>query len=131
MLILCECTYYRIVQDCTHMAKMADATSAFQERSRTTTAVKRRASLNKQSSNPASGGSQYFSPGNRRFSGTEGRWSSPSKKFGVAKEKFSKAFRRLSEQLAGSKDFLEDTKSAKQQNVSQLKLKVKGIRICW
>ena len=110
------------------MAKMADATSAFRERSRTMTAVKRRASLNKQSSIPASGGSQYFSPGNRRFSGTEGRWSSPLKKFGLAKEKISKAFRRLSEQLAESKDFLEDTKSDKQQNVSQLKLKVEGIK---
>lgn len=110
------------------MAKMADATSAFRERSRSTTAVKRRASLNKQSSTPASGGSQYFSPGDRRFSGAEGRWSSPLKKFGLAKEKISKAFRRLSEQLAESEGFLKDIKSAKQQNVAQLGLKVEGIK---
>ena len=46
----------------------------------------------------------------------------------LAKERISKAFRRLSEQLAGSEDFLEDTKSAKQQNVAQLKPKVEGIK---
>ena len=110
------------------MAKMADATSAFQDRSRTTTAVKRRASLNKQSSVPASGGSQYFSPGDRRLSGTEGRWISPLKKFGLAKEKISKAFRRLSEQLTESEGFLKNIKSAKQQNVAQLGVKVQGIK---
>ena len=111
-----------------HMAKMADATSAFRDRSRTTTAAKRRTALSKQSSIPSSGGSQYYSPGDRRFSGAEGGWNSPLKKFGLAKEKIAKAFRRLSEQLTGSEGLLEDIKSAKQQNVAQLGLKVEGIK---
>ena len=119
--------YFYFARD-DRMAKMADATSAFRDRSRTTSAVNRRASLNKQSSVPDSGGSQYFSPGDRRFSGTEGRWSSPLKQFGLAKEKISKAFGRLSEQLTKSEAFLKEIKSAKQQNVAQLGLKVKGIK---
>ena len=75
-------------------------------------------------------GGQEISLGDRRLSGTEGRWISPLKKFkfGVAKEKISKAFRRLSEQLIESEGFLKDIKSAKQQNVAQLGVKVQGIK---
>ncbi len=109
------------------MAKMADATSAFQDRSRTTTAVKRRASLNKQFP-PLALASTF-----RRETGAfpelhEGRWISPLKKFGLAKEKISKAFRRLSDQLTESEGFLKDIKSAKQQNVGHLGVKVQGIK---
>ena len=46
------------------------------------------------------------------------------KKFGLAKEKISKAFRRLSDQLTESEGFLKDIKSAKQQNVARLGVKV-------
>ena len=110
-----------------------EVTAAYQDRSHTTNAVKRRASLNKQPSVPVSGGSQYFSPGDRFLCGTdhEQRWISHLKKqraFGVAKEKISKAFRRLSEQLTASESFLKDIESAKQQNVAPLGMKVQGIK---
>ena len=112
------------------MAKMADASACKTSPTRLLPSKGVHLSTSSPTAPSLVHGGQEILLGDRRLSGTEGRWISPLKKFkfGVAKEKISKAFRRLSEQLIESEGFLKDIKSAKQQNVAQLGVKVQGIK---